>query len=83
MKKSKNSNRKEYIMSDKEILEVGSLYRHFKGVIYRIINVALDEYENTVIIYKSCLTGSLHTRRFEEFINNVLPDVKRFTKISK
>lgn len=51
-------------------LEVGGLYRHFKGGIYEIIDFAsCSKTCETLVIYRAYKTQKLWTRSIQEFLD--------------
>ncbi len=73
------------------IITVGEYYRHFKGHIYEVLDIAKDsETTKDVVVYRNVDTKEVWTRDYEEFISLVdtkkYPDVKqkyRFELIDK
>ena len=71
-------------------IKIGSKYRHFKGNIYEVVNVATHtETEEEFVIYKRHGSDKLWARPMEMFLSEVdhekYPDVKqryRFELIS-
>ena len=63
-------------------LKVGSLYRHFKGGLYRVVCVARDsESLEYMVVYKNEETGDTWVRSVYMFMGSVdrekYPDVKQ------
>lgn len=75
----------------KRKLNKDSLYKHFKGHIYKIITTAKDcEDLSLKVIYQNIDDGEVWVRDYEEFLSEVdhnkYPEVKqkyRFEEISK
>ena len=67
----------------------GDKFRHFKGNIYEVIELAKDSEDlKNIVVYKNIETGDVWIRPYDEFISKVdknkYPNVEeeyRFTKI--
>ncbi len=70
-------------------VKVNSLYKHFKGHIYKVIAIAKDTTDETLkVVYQNVATKDIWVRDYNEFISLVdktkYPDVLqkyRFEKI--
>lgn len=53
-------------------LKLGAKYRHFKGNIYQILNIAVHtETEEKLVIYQSVDTGKIWARPLQMFLEEV------------
>ncbi len=53
-------------------LKIGGIYKHFKGNLYKVINVAFDsETKEEVVIYENLESNSLWVRNKEMFLSEV------------
>ncbi len=68
------------IVSTKERVERGNIYRHFKGGKYGVTKVDMKNGEMNVW-YKDLATGEEFNRPLEEFVGFSLDGYKRFTLI--
>ena len=50
-----------------EVIE-GRLYKHFKGGIYRVLYIALDQDMNKVVVYQEPFSLQLWVRDYDDFI---------------
>ena len=51
-------------------LKIGGIYKHFKGNLYKVINVAFDsETKEEVVIYENLESNSLWVRNTEMFLS--------------
>jgi hypothetical protein len=56
-------------------VSIGSLYKHFKGGIYRVIDTAIHtETGEKLVIYMSVDTGIVYARPFDMFVSKVDKD---------
>ena len=61
-------------------VKVNSLYKHFKGLIYKVIAIAKDTTDETLkVVYQNVATKDIWVRDYNEFISLVdktkYPDV--------
>jgi len=54
----------------------GETYIHYKGGEYEVLMLAEDDNSETVVVYRSILFGSYHTKPLKMWFENVLVDVK-------
>lgn len=53
-------------------LKIGGIYKHFKGNLYKVINVAFDsETKEEVVVYENLESNSLWVRNKEMFLSEV------------
>ena len=53
-------------------LKINGIYKHFKGSLYKVINVAFDsETKEEVVIYENLESNSLWVRKKEMFLSEV------------
>lgn len=66
-------------------IEVGSLWEHYKGGLYKIALKAVESNEphRLMIIYQNVETGDLWCHPLEEFEKEVKPGIKRFKEFKK
>lgn len=72
------------------IIKVGNIYRHFKGHIYKVINIAIDsETLKKVVVYQNVDNDEVWVRDYDMFNSLVdrdkYPDVEqeyRFEEVS-
>lgn len=52
---------------------IGGLYRHFKGGIYQVINIARNEAnrDEELVIYRSIKYGEIWARKLDSFMSEV------------
>lgn len=50
---------------------MGRLYKHYKGGTYKVISMAKDSGNADVVIYRSVLFGSIHTRPLKDFMEKL------------
>lgn len=51
---------------------IGALYKHFKGGIYRVTDIATHtETDESLVIYMNTETGQVYARPFDMFISKV------------
>ena len=56
---------------------IGNVYRHFKGGLYRVINMAIHtETGESHVIYASLETGTVYARPLEMFASKV--DIEKY-----
>jgi len=70
------------IVSTKERVERGNIYRHFKGGKYGVTKVEMKNGQMCVW-YKDLASGEEYNRTLEEFMGFSLDGYKRFTLIDK
>ena len=63
-------------------IEIGKIYRHFKGHIYKVINIALDSEDlSKLVVYKNIDDGKVWVRDYNMFNSKVdkekYPEVKQ------
>lgn len=46
---------------------IGATYQHYKGGLYEVMTLAKDHNDQTVVVYKSKLFQSIHTRPLEQW----------------
>ena len=68
------------IVSTKELVERGNIYRHFKGGKYGVTKVDMKNGE-MYVWYKDLATSEEFNRPLEEFVGVSLDGYKRFTLI--
>lgn len=62
------------------IIEVGNTYKHFKGHIYKVINVALDsETLKKVVVYQNIFNKEVWVRDYDTF--NSLVDKDKYPDV--
>lgn len=71
-------------------IKIGGIYRHYKGMEYRIITVARSSSDlHWLVVYQTCYenpVAQIWTRELEEFLSSIINDGKeqpRFTLITK
>ena len=63
---------------------IGKVYDHYKGGRYKVLFMAKDSNDETVVVHQSLLFGSYHTRPLKEWFEKVckrpeyLNEVDRF-----
>ena len=63
-------------------LKIGGIYKHFKGNLYKVINVAFDsETKEEVVIYENLESNSLWVRNKEMFLSEV--DHKKYSNVAQ
>jgi hypothetical protein len=64
-------------------IEIGATYRHFKGGLYRVENIAHDSANitNLVVVYRAMATGLLWVRPLNEFDGRTGDGIQRFEKV--
>ena len=63
-------------------LKIGKKYRHFKGNIYKILNIAIHtESNDKLVIYESDKTGDVWARPYDMFQSEV--DHKKYPNIEQ
>lgn len=66
-----------------EKIEVGKIYKHYKGNIYKVI--ALGKHSETcedMVIYQSIDKGDVWCRPLNMWFEDVTENVQRFTEVS-
>lgn len=72
-----------------EKLKIGQIYQHFKGGLYKIVMLNVNNTENgkSGLIYKSIKTNELWFREVEEFLDYISilnnTKIKRFELIER
>ena len=62
------------------VIEVGKIYKHFKGHIYKVIAIALDSEDlSKKIVYKNKIDGKVWVRDYDMF--NSLVDKTKYPEI--
>lgn len=69
------------------IVQVGGLYRHFKGNVYEVIAIAKDcEDLKEIVVYRNVEKGDVWTRPLDNFCETLTRNgrvFKRFEKIDE
>lgn len=66
----------------KRKVKVNSIYKHFKGHIYKVIAIAKDsEDESLKVVYQNIETKEIWLRDYDEFIS--LVDKKKYPEIKQ
>lgn len=64
------------------IIKVGSIYKHFKGHIYKVINIATDsESLKKVVVYQNINNNEVWVRDYDMF--NSLVDKDKYPNIEQ
>lgn len=62
------------------IVKVGSIYKHFKGHVYKVINIATDsETLKKVVVYQNIDNNEVWVRDYDMF--NSLVDKDKYPKV--
>lgn len=63
--------------------ELKGTYRHFKGGLYKVIDVAFHSEDSTkrFVLYQSIVTEVYWVRPYNNFFEEISPNKTRFTKI--
>lgn len=65
-------------------LQEGSLWRHFKGGVYRILHLArIEATLETVVVYHSLSSDDVWVRPLEVWLEEVRPGVPRFVPVEE
>lgn len=65
------------------MVEIGSLYKHYKGGIYKVINIATHtETEEIMVVYEDS-SKKVYARPLTMFENYVDENTKRFVKLER
>ena len=63
-------------------IEIGNIYKHFKGHVYRVINIAVDsETLKKVVVYQNIDNGEVWVRDSDMF--NSLVDKKKYPNVEQ
>lgn len=66
----------------KKQVKVNSLYKHFKGHIYKVIAFAKDsEDESLKVVYQNIDTNEIWVRDYDEFVS--LVDTKKYPNVKQ
>ena len=61
-------------------IEIGKKYRHFKGHIYKVINIALDSEDlSKKVVYQNIDDGKVWVRDYDKF--NSLVDKEKYPDV--
>lgn len=61
---------KQFLNADEPDSDSGSLWRHRKGGLYRLVLVAKREStEQPEVVYRDCITGTAFIRPVDEFLD--------------
>ena len=64
------------------VIEVGKIYKHFKGHIYKVIAIALDSEDlSKKIVYENKIDGKVWVRDYDMF--NSLVDKEKYPNITQ
>ena len=64
------------------VIEIGKTYKHFKGHIYKVINIGLDSEDlSKKVIYENILDGKVWVRDYDMF--NSLVDKEKYPNITQ
>ena len=64
------------------VIEVGKIYKHFKGHVYKVINIALDSEDlSKKVIYENVNDGKVWVRDYDMF--NSLVDKEKYPDITQ
>jgi len=64
------------------IIEIGKIYKHFKGHIYKVINIAIDSEDlSKKVIYENINDGKVWVRDYDMF--NSLIDKQKYPDITQ
>lgn len=64
------------------LIEVGKIYKHFKGHVYKVINIALDSEDlSKKVIYENVNDGKVWVRDYDMF--NSLVDKEKYPNITQ
>lgn len=64
-------------------VEIGKIYKHFKGHVYKVIDIVFDaeDYPNKMVVYENIDSGDKWARPYDMFNSEVdhekYPDVKQ------
>ena len=62
------------------VIEIGKIYKHFKGHIYKVINIALDSEDlSKKVIYENINDGKVWVRNYDMF--NSLVDKEKYPNV--
>lgn len=62
----------------------GEIYRHFKGGVYGVVEIAKDhDTKEPVVVYRNLETSDCYVRPMCEFESNTVGGIKRFRLIDK
>ena len=71
-------------LSDRTLPEIGEVWRHYKGDLYRIICIAQQEADEIpVVVYQSVRTSIFFTRPLKEFVEVLGEDATWFYRFEK
>ncbi|MBE6139868.1 MAG: DUF1653 domain-containing protein [Firmicutes bacterium] len=63
-------------------IEIGKVYKHFKGHIYKVINIAIDSEDlSKKVVYQNIDDGKVWVRDYEMF--NSLMDKEKYPNIDQ
>ena len=64
------------------VIEVGKIYKHFKGHVYKVIAIALDSEDlSKKVVYKNIIDGKVWVRDYNIF--NSLVDKEKYPGITQ
>ena len=64
------------------VIEIGKTYKHFKGHIYKVINIALDSEDlSKKIVYENIIDGKVWVRDYDMF--NSLVDKEKYPNVTQ
>lgn len=63
-------------------IEIGKIYKHFKGHIYKVINIALDSEDlSKKVVYQNINDGKVWVRDYDMF--NSLVDKEKYPDVEQ
>ena len=64
------------------VIEIGKIYKHFKGHIYKVINIALDSEDlSKKVVYENTTDGKVWVRDYDMF--NSLVDKNKYPNVTQ
>ena len=64
------------------VIEVGKIYKHFKGHIYKVINIATDSEDlSKKVVYENINDGKVWVRDYDMF--NSLVDKEKYPDVTQ